>query len=198
VKTDQILQKMQTAQNLRWQDAELAEVFARSALEDAQALGCVSASLHFLLADILDDQQKDLQGFTEVTEAVRLDPFHPGARELAGNIAKRLRTSLRSALRSADDPAIPRMYTVLAREGETTLACHLTMIRYALATGDIERASSVAEAVVALYPGEEKAWTALAEASRAAGNETRASEAEFQLGVLGLSPVLPGPDWAKA
>ena len=67
MKTEQILQKMQAAQNLRWGDPELAEVFARSALEDAQALGCVSASLHFLLADILDDQRKDLQGFSEVT-----------------------------------------------------------------------------------------------------------------------------------
>ena len=196
--TDQILQKMKTAEQLRFQDPELAEVFARSALEDAQALGCVSASLHFLLADILDDQGKDLQGFTEVTEALRLDPFHPRARDLADTIAKRLRFSLRSALRSADDPAIPRMYTVLARSGETTLACHLTMIRYALATGEVERAASVAEAVVALYPGEAQAWTALAEVSRAAGNEARASEAEFQLGVLGLAPVAPGPIWAKA
>ena len=103
--TDQILQKMKTAEQLRFQDPELAEVFARSALEDAQALGCVSASLHFLLADLLDDQGKDLQGFTEVTEALRLDPFHPRARDLADTIAKRLRFSLRSALRSADDPA---------------------------------------------------------------------------------------------
>ena len=198
MKTEQILQKMQTAQNLRWGDPELAEVFARSALEDAQALGCVSASLHFLLADILDDQRKDLQGFTEVTEALRLDPFYPRARELAGSIAGRLRSSLQSAMRSADDPAIPRMYAVLARSGETTLACHLTMIRYALATGEIDRASSLAEAVVALYPGEAKAWTALAEVSRAAGNEARASEADFQVGVLGLAPVAPGPVWAKA
>jgi hypothetical protein len=198
VKTDQILQKMKTAQDLRYQDAELAEVFARSALEDAQALGCVTAALHFLLADILDDQGKDLQGFTEVTEALRLDPFHPGARDLAATIARRLRLALRSALRSADDPAIPRMYTVLSRGGETTLGCHLTMIRYALVTGEIDRATSLAEAVVALYPGEERAWTALAEVSRAAGNEARASEAEFQVGVLGLAPVPPGPIWAKA
>jgi hypothetical protein len=38
----------------------------------------------------------------------------------------------------------------------------------------------------------------LAEVSRAAGNEARASEAEFQIGVLGLAPVAPGPIWAKA
>lgn len=196
--TDEILQKMQTAEDLRFKDAELAEVFARSALEDAQKLGCVSASLHFLLADILDDQGKDLQGFTEATEALRLDPFHLRARDLAGTIARRLRFSLRSALRSADDPAIPRMYEVLARGGETTFACHLTMIRHALATGRIERASSLGEAVVALYPGEEKAWMTLAEVARAAGNEARAREAEFQLGVLGLSPVLPGSIWVKA
>jgi len=36
VKIEQILLKMQTAQSLRWQDPELAQVFARSALEDAQ------------------------------------------------------------------------------------------------------------------------------------------------------------------
>lgn len=196
--TDQILQKMQTAQKLRYRDAELAEVFARSALEDAQALGCASASLHFLLADILDDLRKDLQAFAEVTEALRLDPLHLRARDLAGRLATRLRLSLRSALRSADDPAIPRMYEVLARGGETTFACHLTMIRHALATGRIDRASSLAEAVVALYPREEKAWMTLAEVSRAAGNEARACEAEFQLGVLGLSPVLPGAVWVKA
>lgn len=47
---DQILLKMQTAQNLRFEDAQLAELFARSALEEAQALGYVSASLHYQLA----------------------------------------------------------------------------------------------------------------------------------------------------
>ena len=47
MKTDQILQKMQTAQNLRWGDPELAEVFARSALEDAQALGCDVNAVEF-------------------------------------------------------------------------------------------------------------------------------------------------------
>jgi len=70
VKIEQILLKMQTAQSLRWQDPELAQVFARSALEDAQ-----------------------------VTEALRLDPFHPGATMLSANLARRLRAALRSGRR---------------------------------------------------------------------------------------------------
>ena len=70
---DQILLKMQTAQNLRWEDPELAEVFARSALEEVQALGYVSASLHFQLADLLDDLGKHAQAFREVRAGLELD-----------------------------------------------------------------------------------------------------------------------------
>jgi Flp pilus assembly protein TadD len=195
---DQIQLKMQTAASLRWQDPDLAQVFARSALEDAQALGYLSASLHFQVADLLDDVGNHAQAFKEVTEALRLDPFHPGAMMLAANLARRLRAALRSGLRAVDDPAIPRLYALLADGGETTFSCHVTMIRYAIATGQLERAVSLAEAVATLYPEEAQAWSILAEATRAAGNEERAGQAEFHLGVLGLRPGLPPPRWEKA
>jgi len=169
VKIEQILLKMQTAQSLRWQDPELAQVFARSALEDAQ-----------------------------VTEALRLDPFHPGGTMLSANLARRLRAALRSGLRAVDDPAIPRLYSLLAEGGETTFSCHVTMIRYAIVTGQTGRAVTLAEAVVTLYPEESQAWSILAEAARAAGNELRAGEAEFHLGVLDLRPGFRAPRWEKA
>lgn len=161
-KTDQILLKMQTAQSLRWHDPALAELVARSAIEDARALGVVSATL------------------------------------LANNLARCLRAALRSALRAEDDPAIPRLYALLSQGGETTFACHLTMIRHALATNKIPRALELAEAVAALYPDEPQAWSMLAEAAQAAGNEARAEQAELQLRVLGLVPGFRAPTWEKA
>jgi tetratricopeptide (TPR) repeat protein len=195
---DEILLKMQSAQNLRWEDPEVAEVFARSALEDAKALGCASAAIHFLLADILDDLGKHSQAFTEVREALRLDPFRPEAVKLQELLARKLRASLNSALRHADDPAIPQLYALLGNGGETTLSCHLTMIRHALATGQTDRASALAEAVVSLYPLEARGWRVLADVARLAGNEARASEAEFELGILGLGLPLQPTIRAKA
>jgi hypothetical protein len=72
------------------------------------------------------------------------------------------------------------------------------MIRYALATGQIPRALTLGEAVAALYPDEPQAWSILAEVARAAGNDARAGEADFQLGVLGLGPGFRAPVWEKA
>ncbi len=197
-KLDQILLKMQTAQSLRWEDAQLAEVFARSALEEAQALGCASASLHYQLADLLDDLGKHAQAFREVKVALHLDPFHTGATRLARNLARRLRGALRSGLRAVDDPAIPRLYALLAQGGETTLSCHVTMIRFSVATGQIARAFTLAEAVVALYPAEAQAWSMLAEVARAAGVDARAAEAELQLCALGLASGFRPPTGVKA
>lgn len=74
----------------------------------------------------------------------------------------------------------------------------MTMIRYAIATGQTGRAVTLAEAVVTLYPEESQAWSILAEAARAAGNELRAGEAEFHLGVLDLRPGFRAPRWEKA
>ena len=196
-KTEQIAWKMQTAQCLRWRDPELAATFARSAVEDAQALGVVSSSLHFQLADILDDLGNHAQAFREATEALRLDPFHPDATMLANALAWRLRAALRSALRAVDDPAIPRLYALLAQRGETTFACHVTMIRYLLATGQTPRALGLAEAVAELYSDEPQAWSMLAEAARAAGNEPRAEEAQAQIGLLTLVPGFRAPVWQK-
>jgi hypothetical protein len=60
------------------------------------------------------------------------------------------------------------------------------MIRYSVATGQIARAFSMAEAVVALYPAETQAWSMLAEVARAAGVDARAAEVELQLCAFGL------------
>src|SRR5215475_74513 len=106
---DQIAVKMRTAQKLRWREPELAEMFARSAVEDAEALGLSSASLHYEFAEILRNLGDHAQAFREVKEALRLDPFHPAATFLADELARCLRAALRSALRAVDDPAIPRL-----------------------------------------------------------------------------------------
>src|SRR5215469_11378449 len=162
-KIDQIAIKMQTAQKLRWKEPELAEMFARSAVEDAEALGLVSASLHYQLAEILKRLGNHAQAFREVKEALRLDPFHPGATLVADELARYLRAALRSPWRAVDDPAIPRLYSLLSQGGEATLSCHLTMIRHAIATGQLPRALELAEAVVTLYSDEAQAWSMLAE-----------------------------------
>jgi hypothetical protein len=52
--------------------------------------------------------------------------------------------------------------------------------------------------VVSLYPLEARGWRVLADVARLAGNEARASEAEFELGILGLGLPLQPTIRAKA
>ena len=85
-------------------------------------------------------------------------------------MAARLRAALADPARAADDADIPRLYTLLVEAGEADLEAHLAMVRFAVATGQLERARSLAEAVTTLFPAAREAWEALARVARAQGD----------------------------
>ena len=72
---DEILLKVQTAQKLCSEDPEKAELFLRDALNDADALGQSSPTLHLQLAELLCRLRRTRQALEEVIEVLELDPF---------------------------------------------------------------------------------------------------------------------------
>jgi hypothetical protein len=90
-KWDDILVKAQAAQSLSSEDPEQAEVFLRSALKDAAALGRSSATLHLALAELLFRLRRTRQALAEVVEVLELDPFNLVALNLRQVLGRRLR-----------------------------------------------------------------------------------------------------------
>jgi hypothetical protein len=90
-KWNDILVKVQAAQSLCSEDPERAEVFLRSALRDADALGQSSATLHLQLAELLFRLRRTRQALAEVIEVLELDPFNLVALNLRQVLGRRLR-----------------------------------------------------------------------------------------------------------
>ena len=88
----QVLQKVQEAQNLSSEDPEQAELFLRSALKDCVALGQSSASLHLQLAELLYRLRRTRQALEQVVLVLALDPFNLVALNLERVLGKRLRS----------------------------------------------------------------------------------------------------------
>ena len=191
---EDVLSKLESAESMRRSgDLELAERFARSALEEAEVLRLASPSAHLLLARVLDQLDRPEQAFHEAGRALGADPLDLRARALFRELAGRLRASLSSPERPGDDTDIPRLYNQLVQAEEADLGSHLTMLRYSLATGQLEHAREVAEALVVLAPSAREAWSELARVARAQRNEARALEAEARVAALGGVSPLAGP-----
>jgi len=190
---EDILSKLESAESMRRSgDLELAERFVRSALEEAEALDLSSSSAHLLLARVLDQLDRPELAFHEAGRALQADPLDLRARALFRELARRLRAWLCSPQRSADDTDIPRLYTQLVQAEEADLGSHLMMVRYSLATGRLEHAREVAEALVVLEPCAREAWAELARVARAQRNELRALDAEARVAALGGASPLAG------
>lgn len=187
---EKVLLTLGAAREVRFDDPESAEKFLRSALQDAEQLGIVSPSIHFDLATTLRDGGREDLAFEEIRKVLEIDPFDMTARSIARQLAQQLRESLTRTTRLADDPDVPRLYQQLVQAGEADLGCHLTLVRFALATGQLARARCVAEALITVHPAEHAAWEALARVAHAEGNEHRAAEAELECLLLGgaMSP----------
>jgi predicted Zn-dependent protease len=76
--------------------------------------------------------------------------------------------------------------------GEADLEAHLAMVRFAVATAQLERARALAEAVTTLFPAAREAWEALARVARAQGDRVRAAVADAEAAVAGTQPPLFG------
>ena len=150
---------------------------------EAQRLGFASAYVHYVLGQTLDQMGKLEMAFDELKKAVQADPLALPVRHAFQDVAARLRAALADPARAADDAAIPRLYTLLVEAGEADVDAHLAMVRFTVATGQLERARTLAEALTTLHPAAREAWEALARVARAQGDVAVATKAEAEAAV---------------
>ena len=172
--------------------AEAAETLFREVIAEARKLGFASAYVHYVLAGVLDRMGKLEMAFDELKKAVQADPLALPVRHAFQDVAARLRAALADPARAADDADIPRLYTLLVEAGEADLDAHLTMVRFTLATAQLERARTLAEAVTTLHPAAREAWAALARVARAQGDMALAAKADAQAAVAEVPSPLFG------
>jgi tetratricopeptide (TPR) repeat protein len=173
-------------------DVEAAEKTFREVVAEAQRLGFASAYVHYMLSGALDRMGKLEMAFDELKKAVRADPLAMPVRHAFQDVAARLRAALADPARAADDEAIPHLYTLLVEAGEADLEAHLAMVRFAVATAQLERARALAEAVTTLFPVAREAWEALARVARAQGDVGRAAAADAEAAGAGVQAPLFG------
>ncbi len=164
--------------------AEGAESLLREVVAECQRLGVVSAYVHYTLAGALDRLGKLEMAFDELKKAVQADPLALPVRHAFQDVAARLRAALADPTRTADDADIPRLYTLLVEAGEADLEAHLTMVRFAVATAQLERARTLAQAVTTLFPAAREAWEALARVARAQGDAVLAAKADAEAALV--------------
>ena len=190
-KLEALLAKVKRALDDRG-DAEAAEKLLREVMAEAQKLGVVSAYVHYVLSGLLDRMGKLEMAFDELKKAVKADPLALPVRHAFLDVAARLRAALADPARAADDADVPRLYTLLVEAGEADLEAHLAMVRFAVATAQLERARALAEAVTTLFPAAREAWEALARVARAQGDAARAAAADAEAAVMGAEQPLFG------
>ena len=190
-KLEGLLAKLRKALEERG-NPEAAESLFREVVAEAQRLGLASAYVHYVLSGALDRMGKLEMAFDELKKAVRADPLALPVRQAFEDVAARLRAALADPSRAADDEAIPRLYTLLVEAGEADLEAHLTMVRFAVATAQLERARALAEAVVTLFPVAPEAWETLARVARAQGDVGRAAAADAEAAGVGVRAPLFG------
>jgi tetratricopeptide (TPR) repeat protein len=190
-KLEALLAKLRRALEERG-SPEAAESLFREVVAEAQRLGVASAYVHYVLSGALDRMGKLEMAFDELKKAVEADPLALPVRQAFEDVAVRLRAVLADPERAADDAAIPRLYNLLVEAGEADLEAHLAMVRFAVATAQLERARALAEAVVTLFPVAREAWEALARVARAQGDVGRATAADAEAAGMGMEAPLFG------
>jgi len=159
---------------------EAAVLSLRGVLSEALRQGVESAYLRYVLAQALDHHGELEMAFDEIKKAMKLDPLALPIRHAFQELAGRIRASLTHPNRAADDPEVPRLYTLLLEAGEADLPAHLTMVRFELATGRLAEARARVEAVTRLFPAHREAWALLAQVARAQGETDVAAKADTE------------------
>ena len=190
-KLEALLAKLKRALDERG-DAEGAEKLFREVVAEAQRLGVTSAYVHYVLAGALDRLGNLEMAFDELKKAVKADPLALPVRHSFEDVAARLRAALADPARAPEDADVPRLYGLLVEAGKADLESHLAMVRFAVATAQLERARVLAEALTTLFPAAREAWEALARVARAQGDLARATAAEAEAGLVGIQPPLFG------
>lgn len=170
------------AGDLRQALSSLSEVRGR-----LDTLQLTSGWVEWGTAACLDNLGDLTMAFDKIQDALRLDPLSPSSVRSFEIIAQRLREAVASA--SPTDPSVPKLYELLRRAGQANVPTHLAMVRHLCATGDLEQAASIAEAVTTLSPVSRDAWRARADVARRRGDKTSAATFEAEALVRELEDV---------
>jgi tetratricopeptide (TPR) repeat protein len=189
-KLEALFMKLKRA--LEERDVEAAEKLFRDVVAEAQRLGVTSAFVHFMLAGALDRSGRLEMAFEELKKALEADPLAFPVRNAFYDVAARLRAALADPARAENDADIPRLYKLLVEAGQAGLDAHLAMIRYAVATAQLDMARSLAEAVTTLFPAAREAWEALARVARAQGDTAAAAKADAEIAGVQVPVALFG------
>jgi tetratricopeptide (TPR) repeat protein len=195
--TERLLAEMRRAYDLvqERRAGEAIELY-RALLAEARQVGLDSAHLHWAFA-VACDYSGDLEmAFEQLTLAIGKDPLAPPFRHSFELITGRIRAALAAPERAADDPSTPRLYALLQRADEADVGAHLAMARYHLATGKVEQARGLLDAVTLLHASSREAWEMKARVATAMGDPAAAEQARIEAAALGEGEpafAIPGP-----
>lgn len=178
------------------------DIMERNEFEDARerllalkascaAKGVRSAHVLWHLAIACDYLGDGEMAYENIREALDLDPISIPFWKSYRIIVERMQTTLTDDSRPADDPLRPRLYNLLVTANEVTLPCHVAIARYHRATGKVDEAVRMLEALTLLHPAYLPAWRELARAAEAAGRQELVDRAETQAILLGADTERP-------
>jgi tetratricopeptide (TPR) repeat protein len=178
------LQAQWAAEAEAWDDAlRLFQELAR----ELEAAGLSSAFVHWSLAVIHDTLEEFDMALNEIRKALALDPLalnFNGSFEL---IASRLREHLWRL--PVTDESVPRLYGVLAQSGDADVPSHLVMARHLAATGRLEQAEQLLEALALTAPASRDLWVERARLARQRGDLASAALFEVEAHARALADV---------
>jgi tetratricopeptide (TPR) repeat protein len=182
---------------VRASDESQRDDFARSLrsyrelIERLRAMNLSSGWATWGVAVSLDQLGDHAMAFDTIQEALRQDPLSPNCVRSFDVITERIREAVKKA--APADPSIAKLYGLLQRAGEADVPSHLAMVRHLCATGDLEQAATLAEAVTVLAPVSRDAWRVRAEVARLRRDDAAAAsfEAEAKVRELEALPYAP-------
>lgn len=195
--TERLVSEMRRAADLV-QERRLGEALEvyREILAEARHVGLDSSHLHWAYAVACDYSGELEMAFEAMTTAVAKDPLALPFRHSFEIITGRIKSALADPERAAEDPSTPRLYALLQRADAADVGAHLSMARYLVATGRLDEASALADAVALLHPGAREVWEMKATLAAARGDSAAAERARIELAALDAGEpafAIPGP-----
>jgi tetratricopeptide (TPR) repeat protein len=140
--------------------------------------GLESGWVHWVISVCLDRLDRHVEALHEIRKATALDTLDTNFQHSVEVIIQRLRQEL--ARLDPDDEDVARIYQLLTESCANDVQTHLAMARHYLATGRVDRARALLEALTALAPASRDVWLERAKLERLAGNEEAAAVCEAE------------------
>ncbi|HET8723863.1 MAG TPA: hypothetical protein VFM53_06615 [Anaeromyxobacteraceae bacterium] len=125
----------------------------------------------------------------DIVRALDVDPLSQPFQNSFDVIVGRIRAALAAGSRADDDPSTPRLYDLLVSADEADVPSHAAMARWLSAKGELDRAGTIAEALVTLHPGDPLSWRCKAEVARASGDAATADACMAEAAARGSAPA---------